>query len=147
MMEDPSILQGGRRPFRGVGSKLAEALIVFVVSIPVAIVVPYLFIQLVASAQNACFDVEAGQGFYLMVTWFELVIVGVVLFWAGALITWHLHLVVRLAAGLVLLFAVCLFATWQLVPWGPSTDYPATTAGQCGPGGVPTWWPPMLPHH
>jgi hypothetical protein len=53
-----------------VGSKLAEALIVFVVSIPVAIVAPYLTIRLVASAQNACLDVEAGQGFYLMVTWF-----------------------------------------------------------------------------
>jgi hypothetical protein len=61
MMEDPSNLQGGRRPFRGVGSKLAEALIVFVVSIPVAIVVPYLFIQLVASAQNACFDVDVAD--------------------------------------------------------------------------------------
>ncbi len=146
-MNTPSNATDGPRPYRSVGSKLAGALVVLAVSVPVAVVVPYLFIRLVASAQNACFDVEAGHGFFLMVTWFGLVIVGLVLFWAGALITWRLHLVVRLAAGIVLLLAVCLIATWQLVPWGPSTDYASTTVGQCGPGGVPTWWPPMLPHH
>ncbi len=94
-----------------------------------------------------CFDVQAGQGFFLMVTWLGLVFVGWWLFLVGALVTLRWHLVVRLAAGLALVLVLCLVATWQLVPWGPSTDYPLATTGQCGPGGVPTWWPPILPHH
>jgi hypothetical protein len=126
---------------------MAEVGAIVATSVPFAVIVPFLFIRLIAAAQNACFEVQAGQGFYLMVTWFELVAVGWVLFWVGALVTWRRRLRVRLVTGLALVLALCLFATWRLVPWGPSTDYPTAAAAECGPGGVPTWWPPILPHH
>jgi hypothetical protein len=129
------------------GRHLAHALVILAISVPVAFVVPFLFIQLVAYAQDACFDVEAGQGFFLMVTWLEIAFAGMVMFWIGALVTFRLPLVVRLAVGLALVVGIGLIATRQLVPWGPATDYPSATVGECGPGGVPTWWPPILPHH
>ncbi len=146
-MNTPANHTQGRRGSWWRSRRLAEAVTIFAISVLVAIVVPFLFVRLVARAQNACFDVEAGQGFFLMMTWFGLVVVGWVLFLVGALVVLRSRLLVRLAAGLALVLALCLVATWQLVPWGPSTDYPRTTMGQCGPGGVPTWWPPILPHH
>lgn len=132
---------------RSAGSRrLAFAVSAFAFSLVVAVVVPFLFIRLIANAQGACFNIAGGQAFFLMVTWFGLVIAGWWLFWVGALIAWRMRPVVRMVVGVLFVLGLCLFATWQLVPWEPMSGHATVGAGTCGPGGVPTWWPPFLPH-
>lgn len=50
----------------------------------------------------------------------------------------------RIAVGLAVVLVICVAATRQSVPVGQTADYPTTSAGACGPGGVPTWWPAVL---
>jgi hypothetical protein len=61
----------------------------------------------------------------------------------------RIPLLVRLVAATVLVVAICLAVVVELVPAygedfygfsGPTVDLP-----ECGPGGIPTWWPRWLP--
>ncbi len=115
-------------------------------SVPVSLVIPWLFIELIASAQAACVDMDAGGRLALTVTWLGLVLVGGWAFMTAAVVAGRLPLAARVAVGLVAVLLICLAATGMSVPLGKAADYPTVSAGACGPGGVPTWWPAVLPH-
>jgi hypothetical protein len=136
------------RGFWGMGRPLSEAVAVVLIGIPVAVVIPFLFMRLIGRAQAACLDdMYPGQNFYLFVVWLQIVVVAWLLFGLAALIARRSSMAIRVGLGVVVVVGLCLFVTWQLVPWGESSDYAMTAVRKCGPGGIPTWWPPILPHH
>lgn len=117
-------------------------------SVPVAVGIPFDFVGLIGRAQDACLNVEAGGWFAMSGLWVLLAIAACWLFCVGSLLAWRYSLALRGAAGVGLVVATCLGATWLTVPAGSASDYSAANvSGACGPGGVPTWWPSMLPHH
>ena len=120
----------------------------FVASVPVALVIPFLFVRLIGSAWDACLDLKPGGWLGLFGLLVLLVIVGWWLFWAGALLAWRFAFPWRVAAGIAAVVVMCVVATWLTVPYGDASDYDQGGASaECGPGGIPTWWPAVLPHH
>ncbi len=117
-------------------------------SVPVALVIPFLFVRLIANAQDVCLELEAAGRFALFGLFVLLAIVGWWLFWVGVLFAWRLRLAWRVAVGIAALVGMCLVATWLAVPAGDASDHAlAGASAECGPGWVPTWWPAVLPHH
>lgn len=135
------------RGFWGMSRRLSQVVAIVVIGIPIAVVIPFLFMRLIGRAQAACLsDMYPGQNFYLFMTWLGVVLAAWVLFVVGALLAWRGRIAIRIGLGVVLVVALCLVVTWLLVPWGEPTDYATTIVRKCGPGGIPTWWPPFLPH-
>ena len=124
-----------------------SALALILLSFPIGLLVPWLFVHLIGNAQAACVDLDAGGRTALFQTWFHLAVVSGWAFLLGSLMAWRLRLVGRILVGLLLVVAISLYATGRNVPLGNAADYGTVAAGQCGPGGVPTWWPAVLPHH
>ena len=115
-------------------------------SVPVALLVPWFFVQLIGRAESACLDLDAGDRAALFGLWLLLALVSGWAFLIGCLAAWKLRMAARVAVGLVFVLVICVAATRQSVPVGSPADYAAGTNGECGPGGVPTWWPAILPH-
>lgn len=115
------------------------------VSVPVTLIIPWLFFELTANAQAGCVDLDAGGRLALTATWLGLMLISGWAFMTAAVVAGRLRLVARIAVGLVAVLVICLGVTRMSVPLGQAADYP-TTNGECGLGGVPTWWPAVLPH-
>ena len=149
MTEDTTQAETEAASFRvRAGRERWQAIGLFLASIPIALVIPFLFVRLCGRAQDVCRDLEAGGWFAMFGLFLLLAVVGWWLFWVGALVAWRAAFAWRVAAGATAVGAMCLVATWLTVPGGHPSDYAAGPASaECGPGGVPTWWPPVLPHH
>jgi len=124
-----------------------SAFALILLSFPIGLLVPWLFVHLIGEAQAACVSLDAGDRTALFQTWFHVAVVSGWAFLLGSLVAWRMRLVGRILVGLLLALAISLYATDRNVPLGNATDYATVTVGQCGPGGVPTWWPRFLPHH
>jgi len=116
-------------------------------SLAIGLVVPWVFVTLLEHAEAACHDLDAMDELLLFGLWVVLALASSLAFFVGNLVAWKLPIAARIAVGVVPVLAVCLVATGLSVPQGNASDYPAVASGQCGPGGVPTWWPAFLPHH
>ena len=149
MSESGTRTQAERAAFAGrIRRERWNALGLFLVSVPIALVIPFLSVQLIGSAQDACLDLESGGRSALFGLFILLAIVGWWLFWVGALLAWRFALAWRVAAGVAAVVAMCLAVTWLTVPAGDAAEYALGGASaECGPGGIPTWWPAVLPHH
>lgn len=83
---------------------------------------------------------------WLSFLWFLLAVASGWAFLIGCLVAWKLRMAARITIGLISVLVLCVVVTRQNVPYDSPADYGTATFGECGPGGVPTWWPPILPH-
>lgn len=111
-----------------------------------SVVVVWYAIGLSVAAWQACDIVSAGQKFGLVTVVFPaLALVMWVIFSVGAFVTRSLPMFARFQAGATLVVIGMLFLVTVEVP---KSDYRFTDHSEypeCGPGGVPTWWPAWLP--
>lgn len=140
-------LAAHQRRLADVRRQRRRALGLVLLSVPVGLLVPWFFIQLIARALEACLgDLEAGGRFALFDLWLLLALVSAWAFLIGCLAAWKLRMAARVAVGLVAVLLICVAVTRPSVPYDSPTGYGAQAFGECGPGGVPAWWPAILPH-
>ncbi len=111
---------------------------------------------LIGGAYEACDPLDAGGRAALNVIYFPAItIVAWAAFGVGMWATRSLGVPTRFLSGALLAIAVCLMAIaisvpiygeafWAGPPPAPGESFAGTA--QCGPGGIPTWWPVWLPH-
>jgi hypothetical protein len=117
-MSMPDDRNDAARGFWGMGRPLTEAVAVALIGIPVAVVIPFLFMRVVGRAFAACFDMGPAQNFSLFGFWIGLVVVAWLLFGVGALVAWRRRMAIRVGLGVVFVVVLCLAVTWLLVPAG-----------------------------
>ena len=116
-----------------------------------------------ASAQRAAFDVgihqvgvaakqansvfDAGDRASGWLVFGEVVVVGLAGYYAATLLTARWPRIVQIAVGLacVVLIASFVISSWVPVAGDHPTSGPTQAFPNCGPGGIPTWWPRWLP--
>lgn len=119
-----------------------------VLGLAVSAVTAWGSIELVAAAWAACDDAEPPYLFGLLWVIFPATTVGAwIAFAFGVVITSRRHPIVRCATGAIFVTAVCVFAAVVQVPahddYGAPSNDPSMV--ECGPNGIPTWWPTWLP--
>lgn len=121
--------------------------------LPLCLIAGLLADRQVVLAWDACDDMSAGGSFFLTFVFLPgVVLVSWVAFAVGTLVSFKLHAALRLVIGLAPVVVVCAAAVAMWVPAYPAADYQpggwhANTPGhpECGPNGIPTWWPAWLP--
>jgi hypothetical protein len=112
----------------------------------------WLSIGLVASARVACDEFWAGEGFGLLFIVLPITFVMTAIGYGVAIrcsASWPRA--PRLLAACVAAGVVALGTAVVQVPLGERIDYAGLQStdpalAECGPDGVPTWWPTWLPH-
>ena len=115
-----------------------------------SILVGYNAIGLIVVAWQACDIVSAGARFGIATVVFPALVLGMwVVYSVGLYFARSRPTFIRFGAGAVLAVAAVFFMVTVVVPdpafadysgVGRRADYP-----ECGPAGVPTWWPAWLP--
>jgi hypothetical protein len=104
---------------------------------------------LVVTAWRACDIVSAGGRFGIVtVVLPALVLVMWVVYSIGVFAARSQPMFVRFVAGAILVVAAVLVLVTVMVPDSPPEDYrnlDLSEYPECGPAGVPTWWPAWLP--
>jgi hypothetical protein len=103
----------------------------------------------VGDAWYACDDMGGvATGLSLWALLAEMIAWGWAAFYAGSLVAQRGSMLVRYAAGTMLcIAAVFALMTWNVPRSGPA-DYRSVDRAEypeCGPNGIPTWWPTWLP--
>jgi hypothetical protein len=108
-------------------------------------------VRLIGSAWTECANIEAGGRFALVFGYVPLTATAI-----GLAVAITVHLTRRLGSmtRLVLSLAAVVLVTVVLVMWSvPVSGYDDWPGGpgdeasaQCGPGGIPTWWPSWFPN-
>lgn len=138
----------GWPPTPGPGTEPKEILLYaagFAVTVLIALVVR----ELVILAWEACVDTDAGDRFgatFEVLGWIGLL--GTIAFAAVVRRTRRWSRAMRLALGCVAIALVALAVIVILVPESgldPASRAASGEYPECGPGGVPTWWPSWLP--
>jgi hypothetical protein len=112
----------------------------------------WLSVRLVAAGWYACDDLEPPYAFGLLWVVFPLTwLIGGAAFVGTTLLLRRWPTVARLLAASAVAGLIALSAATLQVPAGGSSRYPNIDTSdpllaECGPGGVPTWWPAWLPH-
>jgi hypothetical protein len=106
-------------------------------------------VRLIAHAWGACSDVSTGSSFGLGAIYLPAIAVGMwFAFVLGAFVARSKRVFVRLLAGAVLAFVISLLVVIVMMPNAPHGSYPSVDRSEypeCGPDGIPTWWPSWLP--
>jgi hypothetical protein len=105
-------------------------------------------IQAIGNAWSACDDLGLGGGGLVIVFFPILTLVALAGFAVGLVLTRHEPSAIRLACGLVVALAICVTAAALWVPAYGEASYESTRnpdLPECGPNGIPTWWPSWLP--
>jgi hypothetical protein len=119
-------------------------------------VLAWLSTSVIGAAFATCDILDAGGRSGLLVLYFPAILVGAgAAFVVGAWTTRRLPGLSSVVAGTILAIAACGLAIALSVPihgesfWvGPAHASEPNFSGtaECGPGGIPTWWPVWLPH-
>lgn len=121
-----------------------------ILGLPVGIATGSVTTRLVAAAWTACDDLEpGGVGFLWFIFLPAIALAAWIAFGLGTLVAFRFHPGVRLALGLTVVLLVGLVAVSKYVPaYGEDGYAGAATPAlpECGPSGIPTWWPAWLPH-
>jgi hypothetical protein len=107
-------------------------------------------VRLIGSAWTECADIEAGGRFILVFGYLPVTALATA---CTAAITLHSSRRLGRISRAVLVLAAVLLAALLVVMWSVPVagygDWPGgagdEATAQCGPGGVPTWWPSWLP--
>ena len=128
----------------------ARTLVELVLSLVPAVPLAFGTVWLIGSAWAVCDEAEAGARFGLnTVILVFLMLAGWAAFSVALITLRKAHLLIRLACGAVLALAACLTVVTLEVPAYGEDFYglerPRRDAPECGPEGIPTWWPDWLP--
>jgi hypothetical protein len=107
-------------------------------------------VSLIGSAWTACADIEAGGRFTLLFGYLPGTFAATVAVTAiAANLTRRMGSAARVAVIVGSVLLVSLAITMWSVPHADYGDWPGGPGDeatvQCGPGGIPTWWPIWLP--
>jgi len=124
-----------------------------VCGLPLCVIGAVLADRQVALAWDACDDMSPGGASALTFVFLPgVILVSWLAFAVGTLVSFRLHAAIRVAIGLTLVIVICAAAVAMWVPAYPAGDYQgggwhAYNPGypECGPNGIPTWWPSWLP--
>lgn len=108
----------------------------------------YVALDLYVSARQACELLDAGNRASFLLFLPPLVIGMWIVFALGVYISQSQPALLRFITATLLAVAVAFSLVSSMVPDSPPQDYRDVDHSEfpdCGPGGVPTWWPTWLP--
>jgi hypothetical protein len=113
------------------------------------VLIAYEVLFLVGAAWSACGDVGGvAIGFSLWGLFAIAIGAGSIAFYVGSVIPRRRSILVRYVAGAVLAIAAVFALATISIPLSNPADYREVSRvdyPECGPNGIPTWWPSWLP--